>query len=54
LCVLWSGVDIPFQCSGVLEPQDSGPNLFQSAGRAIRFADHLQKNRNGVSRANES
>ena len=53
VCVVeraWIG---PFRCSGVLEPQNSGSDLLQSAGRAIRFADYLQKNRDGVSRANE-
>src|SRR5215469_7436912 len=33
-------VDGPRRCSGVLEPQNSGTDLLQSPGCAIRFADH--------------
>src|ERR1700722_3892671 len=48
-----ASMDVPFRRSGVLEPQNSRPYLFQSAGRAIRFTDYLQENRNGISRANQ-
>ena len=40
-------MDVQSRVSGVSEPDNSGSDLLQSSGRAIRFADYLQEDRDG-------
>lgn len=54
LCVLRSEGGCPLPMLRSFGTPKFGANLFQSASRAICFADHLQENRNGVNRTNES